>query len=97
MSFLKKLFGLGDGRSGQPGKPAVVETQEHEGYTIAATPFESAGRWQLSGVISKDVDGVRKEHAFIRADAFATRDEAVSMVFFKGRQIIELQGDSILR
>jgi hypothetical protein len=97
MSFLKKLFGLGDGAAGEPGKPAVAETQEHEGFTIAATPFENAGRWQLSGIISKDIDGVRKEHSFIRADAFATRDEAVSMVFFKARQIIELQGDSFLR
>ncbi len=92
MSFLKKLFGLGDSAPREAPPPPI---QEHQGFTIAATPFESEGRWQLSGVITREVDGAMKEHRFIRADAFLSRDEAVEMTFFKGRQMIDQMGDRI--
>jgi hypothetical protein len=46
-------------------------------------------------VISKEVDGVLKEHRFIRADRFPTQDEAADFALMKGRQIIDQQGDRI--
>jgi hypothetical protein len=94
MSFLKKLFGLGGGDdAAAPGKPAG--TQEHNGYVIHATPFVEGGQHQVCGLITKEIDGTKREHRFIRADRFASRDDAVDMIFRKGRQVIDERGDKI--
>lgn len=94
MSFLKKLFGLGGGDSdAQSAAPA--ETEDYEGFTIAATPYKEAGQFQLCGVISKVIDGERREHRFVRADRFAGQDDAVQMTLMKARQIIDQQGERI--
>ena len=79
----------------QAQAPAPTET--HEGFTIAATPYENGGRWQLCGVISKEIDGALKEHSFIRADTFDTRKDAEQMTFAKARQMIAQLGDGVLR
>jgi hypothetical protein len=97
MSFLKKLFGLGGSSASKEPDPASAPSQEHEGYTIRATPYEEGGRFQLCGVISKEIDGEMKEHRFIRADKLATMEDAVSMTFFKGRQIIDQMGEDLFR
>jgi len=39
------------------------------------------------------VEGVRKEHKFIRAERFAALDEAVDFCLTKGRQIVDEQGE----
>ena len=36
---------------------------------------------------------MRQEHRFIRADAFASYDEAVKFTLGKARQIVDLQGE----
>ncbi len=98
MSFLKKLFGLGGSSDAPPSRQsAPAQTLEHEGFLIRATPYREADRYQLCGSISKEIDGVVKTHDFIRADTFATLDDAVEMTFFKARQMIEQQGDRFLR
>ena len=91
MSLLKKLFGIG-GASEKPAKAVSEHVISHEGYEIRATPYEEQGKWQLCGIISAEVDGVRREHHFIRADRFALIEDAVEMTFFKGRQIIDQTG-----
>ena len=88
MSFLKKLFGLGGGPS-VPAAPQPGPTQEHEGFVIEATPFLEGGQHQVCGVIRREIDGVLKEHRFIRADRMASRDDALDMTFRKARQIID--------
>jgi hypothetical protein len=93
MSFLKKLFGLGRKQSGQPA--ATAKQAEHKGFTIEARPYREGGGYQTAGLISKDVDGVRKEHKFIRADCFTTLDEAADFALYKGRQIVDEQGDRL--
>jgi hypothetical protein len=92
MSFLKSLFGGGRGAG---GSPAPGKTLEHKGFTIAAAPYPEGGQYQLAGVISKDVDGVRKEHRYVRADRFASLDEATEFALSKGRQIIDEQGERL--
>lgn len=96
MSFLKRLFGgggAGDGTT-DAGKP-VGEAVEHNGFRIVATPYKAEGQFQTCGVISKDVDGVLKEHRFVRADRFASADEAADMAIRKGQQIVDEQGDRL--
>lgn len=93
MSFLKKLFGGGGGAEAT-AKPAGEA--EHRGFIIKATPFKAdGGQYQTCGIISKEVDGVVKEHKFIRADRFASLEDVVTLTLNKGRQIIDEQGDRI--
>jgi hypothetical protein len=87
MSFLRTLFGGG-------AKPAkAADPVEYKGYVIRAAPFKSGGQYQTAGTIERDIGGERKEHRFIRADAYAGYDDAVTFTINKARQIIDLQGD----
>jgi hypothetical protein len=88
MSFWSALFG---GRGG--GGEKAIEAVEYKGYVIAAAPYKNNGHYQTSGTIARDVGGVRKEHRFIRADAYASYDDAVTFTVNKARQIIDLQGE----
>ena len=90
MSFWKSLFGGGSGKEAGLAKP--VRIAEHNGFRIEATPYEEAGQFQVSGTISKDIDGALRQHKFVRADRFGSRDEAAEFSLMKARQIIE-QGD----
>jgi hypothetical protein len=89
MSFLKSLFG---GRSA-PASAPQGEPVEYKGYVIRPAPFQNGGQYQTAGTIEKEVDGVRKEHRFIRADSHASLDDAMSFSLSKARQIVDLQGD----
>lgn len=96
MSFWKKLFGGGGGDSG--GSPAAAKTvreAEHNGFRIEARPYAEAGQFQVAGVISKAIGGETKAHRFVRADRFATLEEAADFALMKGRQIIDQQGERI--
>ena len=97
MSLLSKLFGLGGGggQGARPAKQAPEQVQAYEGFEIRATPYQEEGRWQLCGVIAKEIAGEKREHRFIRADRFATADEAADMVFFKARMMIDLMGERL--
>lgn len=93
MSFLKSLFG---GKSeSSSGSAAAAKTADHKGFTIEARPFKEGGQYQLCGVISKTIDGARKEHRFVRADRFSDLGEAAEITLSKGRQIIDERGDSL--
>lgn len=94
MSFLKKLFGGGSSEEGAAEAGASVE---HQGFTIRATPFKSEGQYQTAGVIEKEIDGVRKEHKFIRAERHASFEAAVDFALIKGRQIVEQVGERMFR
>lgn len=92
MSFWKKLFS-----SSPAGEEKPAATAEHKGFEIAAAPYKEQGQWQLAGVISKEVGGVKREHRFVRADRFSTKDEAAELALSKARQIIDEQGDNLFR
>lgn len=90
MSFLKSLFGRGSKRSGE--EAAAAKQAEHKGFHIEARPYQEGGRYQTAGLIAMDIDGVRREHKFIRADSFGTLEEAADFALSKGRQIVDEQG-----
>jgi hypothetical protein len=90
MSFLSALFG---GRAAVNEKPA--EPVEYKGFIIRPAPFKSEGQYQTAGTIEREIAGVLKEHRFIRADAFATHDDAVNFTLSKARQMIDLQGERL--
>ena len=93
MSFLKRLFGGGAASEPAAAKPA--KQIEHKGFTVSAMPYKNEGQYQTCGVVSKEIDGVVKEHKFIRADRFAGLDDAVEVSLKKGQQIIDEQGERI--
>ncbi|KXF76769.1 hypothetical protein ATN84_12145 [Paramesorhizobium deserti] len=96
MSFLKRLFGGGGGKAGEAAVEAAAGKEaEHNGFLIRATPYNEGGQYQTCGVITKEVNGVVKEHKFIRADKFASLDDAINVSLSKGRQIINEQGERI--
>lgn len=94
MSFLKSLFG----GSKAPAAPAgPVKSLEHAGFTIHATPYQEGGQYQLCGVVEKEIDGVLRTHRFVRADRFPSIDDAADFTLVKGRQLIDQQGETILK
>ncbi|MBL8837568.1 MAG: hypothetical protein JNL66_15060 [Alphaproteobacteria bacterium] len=90
--FFRNLFG---GGTGTPAAESVEAATEYKGYQIRPAPQKQANGWLTSGVISKQFpDGV-KEHRFIRADTYPSRDDSLAFCVSKGRQIIDEQGDRI--
>ena len=86
----ERLVGPGSEREGPPA--AAVE---YKGYRIRPAPYKNNGGYQTAGSIEKDgPDGVR-EHKFIRADAYPSREDAINFTISKAKQIIDLQGDRI--
>ena len=94
MSFLKRLFGMGGG-AGEGAAAAPAGEQEHKGFVIRATPFKADGQFQTCAVIAKEVGGQAREHRLIRADRFASLDDAVEVSFRKARQMIDEQGERL--
>ena len=91
MSFWSALFGR---RSGAAAAK-VSDPVEYKSYVIRAAPYKNNGGYQTAGTIEREIGGERKEHRFIRADAYASYDDAVNFTINKARQIIDLQGDRI--
>lgn len=92
MSFWKSLFG--GGKSASSAEAAgPVRSENYEGYLIEATPFQESGQWQVCGIISKEIDGKRKVHRFIRADRLPAIDDAAEMSVRKAKQIVDQVGD----
>ena len=89
--FLGGLVGAGGGESGGPAGAAV----EHEGFAIRPDPKREGSQWRMGGVISKEFEGVVKEHAFVRADTFGAKHDADTFSIVKAKQIIDEQGDDL--
>jgi hypothetical protein len=97
MSFLKRLFGGGGGGASAeppgPGGAKTIKQLEHGGYLIEARPYPVDGQYQVAGLISRSVDGARREHVFVRADRCAAIEDAAEIAIRKGCQIVDQQGD----
>jgi hypothetical protein len=91
MSFWRTLFGPRAAAQAEKSSDPV----DYKGFVIRAAPFASNAQYQTAGIIERDIGGVRRQHRFIRADAFATYDDAVSFTLNKARQIVDLQGERI--
>jgi hypothetical protein len=94
MGIFSKLFGKGGaGEAADAG--ASEAATEYNGYTIRPAPRRQGSTWLLAGVIVKEFPDGAKEHAYVRADTFAERDEAVTFAISKAKQIIDERGDRI--
>ena len=91
MSFWSALFG----RRSAAETAKSPDPVEYKGFLIRAAPYKNNGGYQTAGVIEREVNGERKEHRFIRADSYASYEDAVNFTLGKARQIIDLQGERI--
>ncbi len=80
-------------RSPERSRAEAGEAVEYEGFSIVAAPQPNGSQFNVAGVISRSVDGVVKEHRFVRADSYASRDDAVTFSVAKARVIIDQFGD----
>jgi hypothetical protein len=89
-SIFKTLASFfGGGGSSAPAQLGPEASVEYNGFTIRAEPYKEEGQFQTAGVITKEIDGVIKEHRFVRADRYASLDDAVTFTLAKGRQIVD--------
>ena len=96
MSFLSRLFGgKGDSSSDRPPEVTATAEVDYKGFTIRATPRKEQGQFLVAGTIEKAVDGVVRQHNFVRADRSPDRDEISEMTLAKGRLMIDQQGDGV--
>ncbi len=75
----------------------AAEPVEYKGLSIEAEPISEGDKYRTAGFISGEVDGEVKRIRFIRADQHGSRDAAVDHAVAKGRQIIDEQGDTLLK
>jgi hypothetical protein len=85
---------LASGAADSSDRPAIPAV-EYKGYRILPAPYRSNNQYQTAGTIEKDTPEGVKEHRFIRADTYPTRDDAVAFTVSKAKQIIDQQGDRI--
>jgi hypothetical protein len=98
MSFFKRLFGLASPDRQETGPAKPTAEVEHKGFTVRAEPYKAeGGQYQTAGTVLKDVGGEVREHRFIRADRFATLDDATEFSLQKGRQLVDEQGERMFR
>jgi hypothetical protein len=89
LDVLRSLFG--GSRASVDAEPAVAASIEYKGFVIRAAPYRDGDQYQTAGIVAKEVDGVMKEHRFVRADRYASLDDAVAFALAKGRQIVDEQ------
>lgn len=91
MSFWKSLFG------GSKSADTPREQVEYNGFTIEPAPYAAEGQYQVAGFVRKVVGDETKEHKFVRADRFASMEEATTFSVMKAKQIIDQMGDRIFK
>ena len=80
---------------GHPSNGPAIQTVEYKGYRIKPAPYRANDQYQTAGVIEKDTPEGVKEHRFVRADTYHSRDDAIAFTVSKAKQIIDQQGDRI--
>jgi hypothetical protein len=82
---------------GRPSNGPAIQTVEYKGYRIKPAPYRANDQYQTAGVIEKDTPEGMKEHRFVRADTYNSRDDAIAFTVSKAKQIIDQLGDRIFK
>ena len=91
-SFFKSLLGSSENEQVKPTEPI-----DYEGFAIEAAPIKEDGKYRSAGFISGDLDGETRRIQFIRADQNADLNTAIEHSLSKARQIVDEQGQSLLK
>jgi hypothetical protein len=88
---LSRLAGRAAGASGEP----PIEAVEYKGYRIRPQPYRTNDQYQTAGTIERATSEGLREHRFVRADTYRSREDAIAFTIAKAKQIIDQQGDRI--
>jgi hypothetical protein len=92
--FLRDLLGA---RATEASHQDRWNTVEYKGYMIRPASRQEGSQWLTVGVISKQFADDVKEHHFIRADTYGTKQDADACSIIKAKQIIDEQGDKLFQ
>ena len=92
-NFFRQL--VGGGGDADEGASSDAPSTEYKGYAIRPACRREGSQWLTVGVISKTFDDGVREHEFIRADFYASKDDAEACAITKAKRIIDEQGDCI--
>jgi hypothetical protein len=90
--FLRDLFAAGPPGTGHQDAGEAVE---YKGYVIRPAARREGAQWLTVGMISKTVGDEVKEHHFIRADTYSSKQDADACSVVKAKQIIDEKGDDL--
>ena len=94
-SFLSKIFGaFGRSGSGKPSAPSG-KTETYGDCLIHARPIREGNQYRLAGSIEKTENGAVKVRTFIRADVFASEEDALDAAVRKAHQIVDQHGPAL--
>jgi len=93
--FFKKIFGSFSGGDAARKASGPPKSETYNDHQITAEPIQDGAQWRLAGTISREVDGEQLERTFVRADLFASREEAETFALRKAQQIIDQSGPSL--
>jgi hypothetical protein len=97
LSKLKAAWSrLASREAGAPGAPEIPAV-EYNGYRIRPAPYRTKDQYQTAGTIEKDTPEGVKEHRFVRADTYHSKDDAIAFTISKAKQIVDQQGDAIFK
>ena len=88
IEFIKRIFGNQEKAKGIP-------STLYNDFKIRPQPVHDSNGWRVSATIVKEVDGILKEHQFVRADSCADQKSAVALTLRKAQQFIDEQGERI--
>jgi hypothetical protein len=81
---------------GEPARPTGRQPGcRIQGLPHRPAPYRAGDQYQTAGTIEKDTPEGVKEHRFIRADTYHSKDDAIAFTISKAKQIIDQQGDRI--
>jgi len=95
-NLFKSLFGSRQSGAAEPTEEPG-ESIEYNGFTIEACPIREGGQFRTAGYISGELNGEQKRIRFIRADNSSDKQSAVDHSLSKGKQIIDEQGQALLK
>jgi hypothetical protein len=95
LDAIRRLFGGKGGGQEATETPAVGPAVEYKGYSIQPLAMRQASGFLTAGLISRDADGKRREHRFVRADTHPSADDAREFTILKAQRLIDEQGERL--
>ncbi len=92
MSFFKKLFG---GSEGSGGGAKATSRETYKDFIIEASPMAEGGQYRLRAFIVESEAEDARRATVIRADLFASADQATEFAVMKAKQVIDEQGAAV--
>ncbi|MDO9416951.1 HlyU family transcriptional regulator [Pararhizobium sp.] len=94
-SFISKILGMFSGSGASAPEAPADKTETYADCLIRARPMREGSQFRLAGSIEKTGSEPLKTRTFIRADVFASEQDAIDASFRKARQIIDQNGASL--